>query len=320
MQSSAPSAKLGIASAAAGALLWGFSGVCLQFLTAEYGVSSLFATMVRSLVAAVLFLAAIAAHDRRTLLLILSDRRLLAQHAVFGLGLFGSQFFYALSIALTNAGTATILQMSSTVFVLVYTAFAARAFPSARELAGLLCALGGVWLIVTHGNPTALVLPAAGLAIGLLNGISTAVYVAYPKRLLATFGSFTSTGIAMAFNAVLSSLLWAGSQALSPAGMHTASPLPALDAFGALVLIGGVAVLGTFVAFWLYVNGIRHAGPVTGSILGALEPLSALLVGSWWMGNPIAPADWIGFVLMVAMVVLVSLPKRTSCTSAKYSS
>ena len=86
------------------------------------------------------------------------------------------------------------------------------------------------------------------------------------------------------------------------------------------MLIGGVAVLGTFVAFWLYVNGIRHAGPVTGSILGALEPLSALLVGSWWMGNPIAPADWTGFALMVAMVVLVSLPKRTSCTSAKYSS
>ena len=45
MQGSTPSAKLGIASAAAGALLWGFSGVCLQFLAAEYGGSSLFTTI-----------------------------------------------------------------------------------------------------------------------------------------------------------------------------------------------------------------------------------------------------------------------------------
>ncbi len=314
MSLNAATKHLGIASAAAGALLWGFSGVCLQYLSSTFGVSSLFATMVRSVVAAALFFTVISATDRESLRLIFSDRRLLAQHALFGLGLFGSQFFYALSIAATNAGTATVLQMSSTAFVLIWTALSARAFPRARELGAFLCAVGGVWLIATQGDPSTLVLPAAGLALGLVNGVSTAFYVAYPRHLLARFGAFTSCGVGMMFNAVLSTLLWAGSQlAPVPAGAPAsvgAFQLPALDASGALALFGGVAVLGTFAAFWLYVNGIRHAGPVTGSLLGALEPLAAMLIGAWWMGTAISAADWAGFALMVAMVVLVSLPSR----------
>lgn len=304
------SARLGILSAIAGALLWGFSGVCLQYLSSTFGVSSLFATMVRSVVAAVLFLAVISATDRATLRLIFSDRALLAQHALFGLGLFGSQFFYALSIAATNAGTATVLQMSSTAFVLIWTALSARALPRARELGAFLCAVGGVWLIATQGDPSALVLPAAGLVLGLVNGASTAFYVAYPRQLLARFGAFTSCGIGMAFNAVLSTLLWTGSQLVGACEGQPALQLPALDLGGVLALFGGVAVLGTFAAFWLYVNGIRHAGPVTGSLLGALEPLAAMLIGAWWMGTAISPADWAGFALMVGMVVLVSLPSR----------
>ena len=114
----------------------------------------------------------------------------------------------------------------------------------------------------------------------------------------------------MAFNAVLSTLLWTGSQLVGAYEGQPALQLPALDLGGVLALFGGVAVLGTFAAFWLYVNGIRHAGPVTGSLLGALEPLAAMLIGAWWMGTAISPADWAGFALMVGMVVLVSLPQH----------
>ena len=136
--------------------------------------------------------------------------------------------------------------------------------------------------------------------------------MAYPRQLLARFGAFTSCGVGMMFNAALSTLLWAGFQVASAPACAPAFQLPALDASGALALFGGVAVLGTFAAFWLYVNGIRHAGPVTGSLLGALEPLAAMLIGAWWMGTAISAADWAGFALMVAMVVLVSLPSRPS--------
>lgn len=301
---------LGVASAAAGALMWGFSGVCLQFLSAEYGMPSLFATMVRSIVAAVLFLAAIAWHDRENLLRIVSDRRLLGQHALFGLGLFGNQFFYTLAISVTNAGTATILQMSSTAFVLAYSVLSTRRLPTAAQLAGFACAVGGVWLIVTQGNPAAIVLPAAGLAFGLANGVATAFYAAYPRKLTAEFGSFTSTGVAMAFNAVLSTLLWTGGQAFDLAHGRPAFVLPQLDGAGLLALLGGVAFVGTFAAFWLYVNGIKHAGLVTGSLLAALEPLGAMAIGAWWMGTAFSPADWAGLAFMVAMVALVTVPGR----------
>ena len=43
---------LGIISALVGASLWGVSGTCSQFLLANYAISSLFVTMVRSVGAA----------------------------------------------------------------------------------------------------------------------------------------------------------------------------------------------------------------------------------------------------------------------------
>ena len=71
----------------------------------------------------------------------LRDRRTMLRLLVFGVGLFGSQFAFVMSVSYTNAGTATVLQMSGSVFIMVFTCLIARKLPQLREVAGLIAAV-----------------------------------------------------------------------------------------------------------------------------------------------------------------------------------
>lgn len=77
--------------------------------------------------------------------------------------LFASQATYAVSTGLTNAGTATVLQMLGSVFVLIIACVRFKRHPKAIEVVAILLALTATWLIATKGNPLALMIPLAGL-------------------------------------------------------------------------------------------------------------------------------------------------------------
>lgn len=79
-----------------------------------------------------------------------------------------------------------------------------------------------------------------------------------------------------------------------------------IDAFGWVVLIGGVGVLGTFAAFGMYLWGSSHIGPIKGSLLGVAEPASACILSAALLGTSFTGADWLGLVLMIAMLVIMS--------------
>ena len=81
--------------------------------------------------------------------------------------------------------------------------------------------------------------------------------------------------------------------------------LPALDAAGLLVFAAFIAI-GTFAAFALYLHGVSVVGSVQGSLLGAVEPVSATVFSALWLGTAFTSADLAGCALMIAMVFLVT--------------
>jgi drug/metabolite transporter (DMT)-like permease len=295
----------GVACAVGGALLWGFSGVCIQWLYANYEVQSSFITALRALAAGVLFLAVLLVTRRPLLKEMLSNPRTVGRLCIFGFGLFGSQFFYATSVSYTNAGTATVLQMSGTVFIMVATCLMTRTLPRLRQFLGLVCALAGTYLIATQGNAGVLTLPAAGLAWGMVNGLAVALYIMYPRRLFAEFGSFAATGLAMFVSGLLSAAVYLVQTCVLASSTIDFS---VLDGAGYAVLFVCVAFLGTFAAFGLYLHGVSIVGSVTGSLLGACEPLGAMVISALWMGTAFTGWDWAGFALMLAMLALVTVP------------
>lgn len=301
----------GVLCALVGAGLWGFSGACAQYLLANYDITPSFITAVRMLGAGALFLIVLAVRNRGLLVAMLRDGRTLGQLAVFGgVGLFLCQITYTIVIGYTNAGTATVLQTTGIAFVMLFTCAATRRLPRVREAVGLVAAIAATWLIATQGDPSALYLPLVGLAWGIANGLSVAFYIMYPKRLFARWGSFAVTGIGMLFGGVVATAVYLGGVAL---GEPLA--LPSLDAMGVAVFAAFI-VVGTFAAFALYLHGVSVVGSVEGSLLGAIEPVSATVFATLWLGTAFTGADLAGCALMIAMIFLVTGKKEDAQPSS----
>lgn len=292
----------GVIAALVGGAMWGFSGTCAQYLYQHYEIDPLFITWVRMLGSGVLFLILLACTQRGKLQGIVGDRKEIARLALFGIaGLFLCQFTYTTSVNATNAGTATVLQSLNTVFILAATCILMRRSPRAMELGGLVLALVATWLIATKGNPTALMIPPAGLAWGLINAASCTFYIIYPKQLFARWGSLPVTGIGMFIGGIAALVIWACG------GLWGAAPVvPQLQLDGILVM-AAIVVIGTLAAFGLYLHGVSIVGSVKGGLLGTTEPASAMVFAALWLGTMFSWADWLGLVLMVAMIFLVTL-------------
>lgn len=292
----------GVVAALVGGAMWGFSGTCAQYLYQHYEIDPLFITWVRMLGSGILFLILLAFTQRGKLRAIAGDRRELGRLALFGIaGLFVCQFTYTTSVNATNAGTATVLQSLNTVFILAATCLIMRRAPRAMELGGLALALVATWLIATKGNLTALMIPPAGLAWGLINAASCTFYIMYPKHLFARWGSLPVTGIGMLIGGIAAVAIW------GLGGLWGAAPVvPELGLDGVLVL-AAIVVVGTLAAFGLYLHGVSIVGSVKGGLLGTTEPASAMVFAALWLGTMFTWADWIGLVLMVAMIFLVTL-------------
>lgn len=292
----------GVVSTLAGAMLWGFSGACIQFLGESYGVSSAFISLARSATSGLLFFVFLLATRRESLLALLSSAAARPTLALFGVAIYLSQITYAVSVALTNAGTATVLQATCTVFIMLHACLRARRLPRLADFLGLLFALAAATLIATQGDWGVIVLPVAGLVWGLVNALSEALYILAPQRLYGRFDRLSIIGSGMIISCFAAGALWLAG------GLWGSAPvIPALDLTGWLALVGGVGVLGTFAAFGLFLYGVSLVGSVKGSLLGVAEPAGAMVVAALWLGTPFSAADWGGLVLMIAMIVLVSL-------------
>jgi len=317
---------IGIASTLIGASLWGFSGTCSQFLLSNYAISSLFITMMRMLGSAALFLPIIAIRNRNAFSEIRADAKALRRFALFGIGgLFGSQVTYVIAIGYTNAGTATVLQSTSIVIIMLVSCLLARRLPRPLELIGLVTAFSATVLIATQGDLSGLHLPAMGLFWGLVSAVAATGYSMLPKPLYPRWGSFTVVGIGMAIGGCAAALVWAlafafpGIDAVASGGNAMGSALiPALDAMGVATLVA-IIVVGTFGAFYLFLNGISMVGAVQGSQLGAIEPVSATVCSAVLMGTAFSIPDWIGLVLMVCTIILVAAGGASGEKTAKNS-
>ena len=311
----------GAAITLAGAALWGFSGASSQYVLAQ-GADPTFVTAMRMLCAGALFLAYLAVRQRDVLARVFADKRTVGRFAVFGFGLLGSQITFAISIAYTNAGTATVLQMTGSVFIMLFVCLRARTAPRAGEALGLAAALAATYLIATQGDFGALRLPVEGVLWGVANGLAVALYVVYPKEsgLFERFGGLATTGLGMAVGAVYATIVWLVRAIISLAAGDGAEALrivaPPLDASGWAVLAIGVGVVGTFVAYALYLSGVARVGSVAGGLLGAVEPLAATSLSAVWLGTAFSGADWAGFALMLAMIALVTIKGPKARTDA----
>ena len=285
----------GIALALLGATLWGVNGTLSKVLMGRYGVDPLWFACVRELTACWLFLAMGYATSPHRLRGVLHDGRSLLSIAGIAIGsILFSQVAYLEAIDWTNSATATILQSLCTVIVMAYVCVVNRRGPRRREVAGLVLAIAGTYLVATGGNPAALALPPQGLAWGFGCALAAAILAIQPIKMIACWGNFAVNGLAFLMSGLVLSAVY-----------QPWNHMPALDAFGVLLLAASV-VFGTFGAYALYLQGVKEVGSVRGAMLGTMEPVMATVTSVAFLGAHFSPMDLLGFAMIIVMVFLTA--------------
>lgn len=288
-------AATGVLATLVGGIFWGLSGTCASFLFANYQVDTMWLMCARQLVSGALFLVIILARraDRESLKRLLANRRdMLTMVAFAAFGVLLNQFGYLLAVRLTNAGTATVLQCLQLLIIMVYACITTRRAPKKREVAGVVLALAGTYLLATGGNPSNLAIPLEGIGIGLVAAVGAACMSIVPVRILPVYGSSVVTGCGMLMSGIATSLF-----------IQPWAHMPQLDGIG-LGAFFVLAAVGSCLSYMLYMQGVRDIGSMRASLIGTIEPVSAAVTSAAVLGTVFMGTDVAGFACVILMVFL----------------
>ncbi len=280
-------------------ICWGFSGTVGQYLFTEKGVDRGWLTIVRLFGAGVVLLVYAALRCRGELFTVWKDKRDALRLVAFSvLGLMSCQYTYLAAISYSNAGTATALQYLGQAIIMAVVCIRARRLPTLREGAALLLAMSGVFLLATHGRLDTLVLSPDALLWGLLAALALTLYTLLPGDLLKRYSAPVCTGFGM--------FIGGAALFLITKGWTLTQPLDLVVVLGA----AEIAVVGTALAFTLYLRAIADIGSVNASLLICTEVLFAVLCTAVWLKTHFAAEDVVGIALIVVMAILLALPER----------
>lgn len=294
-QSSKGSRLAGALLSVFGGVCWGCSGSVGQYLFRHEGMDSRWLVPIRlGSAGVILFVYCLFRYGRR-LFGPWRNQTLRRDLLLYGLaGVSGCQFLYFLTIQLSSAGIGTILQDLAPIMVLLWTCLIGRRGPRRREVLCIALAIGGVTLIVTHGDPAHLAVPPTALLTGVLSAVCVMIYNVAPVRLLRRYPVSVLQAWAFLGGGLSLSLIF------RPWTRHYVPTAAGWAGIAFVVLIGNV------LAFNCYATGVKLAGPQKAVLYGFAEPVTAAVISATLLGSVFTLWDAAGFVMIFLMMVLIS--------------
>ena len=289
----------GILITLSGGACWGLSGCFGQYLFQEKGITAEWLVTLRLTFAGLLLIVLGYLLTKKKMGDVWKhpvDRK---QLLIFSIGgMLTCQYTYFAAIQYSNAGTATVLQSLNPLIILAIVCMKGKRLPRKFETAAIFCALLGVFLLSTHGDIHSMTITTLALVFGLGAAASAAAYNLLSGDLLRKYGVYSIVGYAMFLAGIVMLLVvrpWTYDVSFDR---------------GTILALSGVIIIGTAVAFSLYLKGVSIVGPFMGSLLGMIEPIVAVIVSLAFLGAKFHIMDFIGFVLILGTVVALSLPKK----------
>lgn len=282
-----------------GGICWGLSGTMGQYLFTRQGMDSRWLVPIRLGLAGLVMFLYWFFKNRRLLFAPWRSRRDALDLVVYGLaGVSCCQFFYFLTIQLSNAGIATVLQDLSPVMILLITCVGARRLPRPYEVLSILLALGGVLLLTTHGDLTSFAVSPAALGTGVLSAVCVTIYNVCPKQLLRRFPVPVLQAWAFLMGGAAFSVVF------RPWEYRYVPNLMGLLGIAFVVAVGNIF------AFTCFMQGVKLIGPEKGILYSFSEPITAAVLATALLGSPFTLWDAVGFGAIFAMLALLSVGPR----------
>lgn len=287
----------GIALASTAGICWGSMGVAAQYLMAECRFTVLDLTSIRLLGAGILLVLLDIFWNRTKHIKAVFEKENFKDIVIYGFALLCSQSTFFLSIFSSNAATATIMLLTSPLFIIAYLAIVHHRRIKVLEMVSLLLALIGVLLIITKGNWDTMDFSIAGVGWGLASAMLGAVGTIQPGRVVRKLTVFPVIGWAMTFSGAAACLY--------------NNPLETNVLWNTMGIICylHIVLCGTIVSFCCFLKSMEFIAPPIASMLTCFEPLSAVILSVLLLGATFGPIEAIGAGCILMTVFLLARSK-----------
>lgn len=218
--------------------------------------------------------------------------------AVALLGLLNPGLSYMLSmlgLTMTSASVATLLWAAEPALIVATAWLLLREKVSARFLAILAAAGGGVLLVSGVADSGGLAgATGQGAALILAGVLCCALYTVLSRKIIAAIDPLPAVALQQTVG-----LAWA--VALWPLELSRVEPF-ALSA-GQVAAAALTGLMYYAAAFWLYLNALRSVTATTAGIFLNLTPVFGVATALIFLGERLAPSQWLGAAVILAAVM-----------------
>ena len=284
----------GMLLASLAASLWSISGISGEILFKEFHFSADWLVSVRTAVSGILLLIAVVFIEKKSIFKPFKRVEDIIGILLFGIaGIYFVQFTYFRTIELSNVSFATILQFTAPFFIFIYESVKNKKVPSISTVVLLIMTILGVVCIATKGNFSNLAGSREALLIGVVSAIMIAFYSIQPKQLLKRYGSITVVGWGMFVGSIIANVI------------HPFWKVEGDINFESVIQVIIVVILGTAIAYLIYIASLNYISSSLAGILTAFEPILAAILSIVIFKMTFSPVELLGFLMVFASIFLL---------------
>ena len=283
-------------------IFWASSGVAVQDFFAHSTKTAIELTNIRMCTAGAILIV-IASRRKRFWLspgLLNRHPRLWLDVAIYGvIGVMFMQFTYFQAISIGGAAATTVITYACPAMVVMWESFYHKRLPKRGEVIAVVLAMSGVFLLVTGGNPTKLLVPIGCVIWSLLSGAAFAFSAIFPKHLFAKkIDPYFLTGVGMFIGGLSTFAL-----------IDERNWLPFLSS-DVLFDVSWIVIFGTVAAFLSFNAGLRFLTPEEASITATTEPAASVIISWLIFGTTFGLVESVGIILVMLAIVMPSIVKH----------
>ena len=274
--------------------LWAISGISGEILFKKYNFSSDWLVSIRTLISGILLFVIVIFIEKKSVLKPLKNKRDCAGIILFGTaGMYLVQYTYFKTIELSNVSFATILQFTAPFFIFIYESIKNKKIPAVSTIILLFMTILGVVFIATKGNFSNLLISLEALLLGVISAIMIAFYSTYPKKLLKKYGSITVVGWGMIIGSIISNVI------------HPIWKIEGNVNAKSMIQVIIVVILGTSIAYLIYIASLNYISSSLAGILTAFEPVLAAILSVAIFGLKFSFIEIVGFILVFVSIFIL---------------
>ena len=292
---------VGIIFVLMGASFWGIGGTAANYLFETADISVNWFVSTRLVISGILLLGIqLLLTGRKTVFTIWKNPQKRLSLIIFSLlGMLLVQYSYMASIAEGNAAVATLLQYLAPIYIIIWVIFRGHQRLHVSDVIAILLTIIGTLLLLTNGSFKGLSVPGIAIVWGIISGLSLAFYTLYARNLLRFYSSVTVVGWAMIIAGVCMNII------------HPIWRVETQDWSAATISVLGFSIIfGTTLAFWMFIKSLEYLEAKETTLLGTVEPLTAVVSSIIWLSIPFGLWQVIGMALILILVVYLSLVKK----------